>query len=74
MFRLITILLAVGAVAFAVKWYRRQRRADMIEEMSPDELVDAIIRREISVLEVPPEHREAVNRMLREIQKELDNV
>jgi len=40
--------------------------------MTHDELVDAIIRREIFILEVPPGKREAVNKILEEIQEELD--
>lgn len=72
MLRLITILMAIGAVAYAVCWFRQLRRSEDIENMSPDELIDAIIRREISILEVPLKHRETVDDMIMEIRKEMD--
>ncbi|GBC60604.1 hypothetical protein DENIS_1561 [Desulfonema ishimotonii] len=72
MFRLISILAAVGAIVYAIRWYKKQLRKEDIDRMSPDDLVDAIIRREISILEVPSGHRDAVNRTLKKIQEELD--
>ncbi|MGE0084762.1 MAG: hypothetical protein AB7S75_10095 [Desulfococcaceae bacterium] len=72
MIRVITIFIAAGAIVYMVRWYREQKRLENAGRMTPDELVEAIIRRKISVLEVPPEHREAVNGILREIQSELD--
>ncbi|MEZ4525184.1 MAG: hypothetical protein R2941_04615 [Desulfobacterales bacterium] len=74
MIRVITILIAVGAIVYMVRWYREQKRQENAGRMTPDELVEAIIRRQISILEVPPEHREAVDEMLREIQSELDKI
>jgi len=74
MIRVITILIAIGAIIYMVRWYREQKRLENTGQMTPDELVEAIIRRKISVLEVPTEHREAVNEMLREIQSELDKI
>ena len=72
MFRIVLILLAVGALAWGLGWIRRQSRVRLIEEMGPKELVDAVIRREISILEVPRRHREEVDRMLKEIYAELE--
>ncbi|QTA80680.1 Uncharacterized protein dnl_29910 [Desulfonema limicola] len=40
--------------------------------MSPDELLDAVIRREISIFEVPVKHRDAVDKMIDELRRELD--
>jgi len=72
MIRIFLFLAAVGALAWGIGWIRRQNRLKLIEEMDPPELVDAVIRREISILEVPRRHREAVGRMLEEIQAELE--
>ncbi|MEE4359060.1 MAG: hypothetical protein V2I97_21510 [Desulfococcaceae bacterium] len=72
MIRLITILMAVAAIIYMVRWYREQTRINEVQKMTTDELVEAVIRRKISILEVPSEHREAVNEMLQEIQSELD--
>lgn len=72
MFKLITILLAIGAVGYAVYWIKQLRRSDEIEDMSSEELVDAIIRREISILEVPQKHRDSVDNMIDELRRELD--
>lgn len=72
MFRIILILLAVGALVWGLGWIRRQSRVRLIEEMGSKELVDAVIRREISILEVPQRHRNEVDGMLKEIQDELE--
>jgi hypothetical protein len=72
MIRLIAILAALGAIGYAVHWYHQLKRTEFIGNMGPDELVDAVIRREISVLEVPPIHRNTVNQLLAEIQRDLD--
>ena len=72
MFRLIVILLAVAAVVSMVRCLKGQKRLKQIDEMTEEELVDAVIRREISILEVPREHRDSVKETLEEIQSELD--
>jgi len=72
MFKLITILIALGAIGYAIYWLKQLKRADDIDNMSPDELVDAIIRREISIIEVPRRHRITVDRMIDELRRELD--
>jgi len=72
MIRLIVILSGIGLILFLVFWFKNQNRIYEIGQMTPEELVDAVIRREISVLEVPKAHRETVNTRLAEIQKELD--
>ena len=74
MFRFILILLAIGVIIYAVHWYRQQQRSEQIRQMTNDELVDAIIQRDISILEVPSEKRDAVNEILKGIQDELDNL
>lgn len=74
MIRFILILMAIATIIYAVQWHRQQRRLKDIREMTHDELVDAIIRREISILEVPSGKREAVNKLLGEIQEELDEL
>ncbi len=73
MFRLIVIFLAVAAVVYMVRWLKGQKRLKQIDEMTEEELVDAVIRRDISILEVPREHRDSVKETLEEIQSELDN-
>ena len=72
MIRLIVILSGIGLILFLVFWFKNQKRIYEIAQMTPEELVDAVIRPEISVLEVPKAHRETVNARLAEIQKELD--
>ena len=72
MFRLIVIFLAVAAVVHMVRWLKGQKRLKQIDEMTEEELVDAVIRRDISILEVPREHRDSVKETLEEIQSELD--
>lgn len=72
MIRLIVILSGIGLILYMVFWFKNQKRIYEIGQMTPEELVDAVIRREISVLEVPKTHRETVNTRLAEIQKELD--
>lgn len=71
MFRILTIIFAIGIIIFAVQWLREQQRRRDIDEMTPDELVDAVIRRDISILEVPARHREKVQSMLDEIRREI---
>ena len=73
MFRLIVIFLAVAAVVHMVRWLKGQKRLKQIDEMTEEELVEAVIRRDISILEVPREHRDSVKETLEEIQSELDN-
>ncbi|PID73799.1 MAG: hypothetical protein CSB33_01885 [Desulfobacterales bacterium] len=70
MFRLVLIVAALAILIAAGVQFRRQFRRKAIEDMSADDLVDAIIRREISILEVPPEQKEEVDRQLEEIRKE----
>ncbi|QTA84548.1 Uncharacterized protein dnm_005450 [Desulfonema magnum] len=65
-------MLAIATIVYAVNWYKQEQRSKQISEMTCDDLVDAIITREISILEVPAEHREAVNEILQEIQEQLD--
>ncbi|MDM8549100.1 hypothetical protein QUF72_03435 [Desulfobacterales bacterium HSG2] len=74
MIRFVLILLAIATIIYAVHWYRQQRRSKDIRMMTHDELVEAIIMREISILEVPSGKREAVNKILGEIQEELDEL
>lgn len=72
MIRILFSVLAIAALIWCIGWIRRQSRLKLIEEMKPEELVDAVIRRDISILEVPPAHRKEVDQMLKEIQAELE--
>lgn len=73
MIRFVLFLVAVGTIVHVARWYAKEKRSKRIVRMTPDELVEAIIRRDISVLEVPPEKRASVNEILEEIQDEMDN-
>lgn len=73
MIQLLIPLLAFAVLGYSLYWFRGQTRAKRISQMNNEELVDAIIARKISILEVPQERREAVNTSLQEIQSELDN-
>ncbi len=72
MTKLILFILAVGTICYSVYWYRAKSRLKAIHQMSVDELVEAVIKREISILEVPKENRNSVNSLLEEIQSDLD--
>ncbi|WP_207680985.1 hypothetical protein [Desulfonema magnum] len=72
MIKFVLVMLAIATIVYAVNWYKQEQRSKQISEMTCDDLVDAIITREISILEVPAEHREAVNEILQEIQEQLD--
>lgn len=72
MFKLITILIALGTAGYAIYWIKQSKRSDDIDKMSPDELLDAVIRREISIFEIPVKHRDAVDKMIDELRRELD--
>ncbi len=72
MIRLFLIFCAFCLMVYVLRRYRQEQRQKDIEQMTPDELVSAVIRREISILEVPKAHRKTVNRLLHEIQQELD--
>lgn len=74
MFRLLLFIILIGIIVLIFGQFREKRRKKEIEHMSVDDLVTAIIRKEISILEVPPNQREKVESILREVQTELDQI
>ncbi len=72
--KFVLVMLAIATIVYAAHWCRQERRSKQISQMTHDDLVDAIIRREISILEVPVRHRDAVNEILQEIQEKLDEL
>lgn len=72
--RLIFILAALVVVYLGGRWLWRQNQAKKISHMSVEELVDAIIAKEISILEVPRSKRSQVESALKEIQQEIDRL
>ncbi len=72
MIYLMMLLMASAMVVAAVVSLRMYFKTRKVSEMNEDQLVSAIIRRKISILEVPKMKRPMVYQTLNAIQLELD--
>ena len=73
MIKTLIVLLAIIGIIYFYKSSKRQKWVKNIDEMDTEELVEAILKGEISVVEVPESKRDAVNLALEDVKKKMEH-